>query len=305
MNGAHPGKQFPVEIRQDLGAFEIAVQGRGDGGRLFVNFLGHEVAETAAIGAVGRDRGNAGRALGRPALTVDDIDAVAPDFGNVAVFEVDHLLGQRYQRGGIRGQEMLADADADHQRATLAHAPDAIRMLGVQYRQRKAALQLLRRRADGLACRSGGFQVMMNQVADDLGVGFRIEAVTFGFQRRLDLLMVFDDPVVDYRDSARGDVRMGVGFAGAAMRRPARMGNADLSGVAVVQDPGQRRDLADGAFLYKLRAGVDERQPGRVVTAVLQSAQAVDQQRHHIALGDGRNNSAHIIPSSALAGKPK
>ena len=43
---------------------------------------------------------------------------------------------------------MLADADADDQRAALAHAPEPVRMLGVENRQRKAAFQLLHRRAD-------------------------------------------------------------------------------------------------------------------------------------------------------------
>ena len=146
---------------------------------------------------------------------------------------------------------------------------------------------------------------MMNQVADDFGVGFGIEPVALGFHRRLDLLIILDDAVVDHRDSVGGHVRMRVGFAGATVRGPARMGNPDLSGVAVVQRPGQRRDLAHSAFLHKLRAGVDECQPGRVVTAVLQSAQAVDQQRHHVAFGNGRNNSAHVIPSSKLAGRLK
>ena len=50
----------------------------------------------------------------------------------------------------------------------------------------------------------------MDQVADDLGIGFRVESVTLGLQRLLDFLVVLDDAVVNHRDTFGGHVRVGL-----------------------------------------------------------------------------------------------
>ncbi len=51
---------------------------------------------------------------------------------------------------------------------------------------------------------------MVNAVRDDLGVGFRGEAVTQALELRAQRLVIFDDAVVNDRDPVARNVRVGV-----------------------------------------------------------------------------------------------
>ncbi len=56
------------------------------------------------------------------------------------------------------------------------------------------------------------FIIVANEVREDFGVGLRGESVAFGQQPNLELLMIFDDAVVDEGEFAGLiEVRMGVG----------------------------------------------------------------------------------------------
>jgi len=102
---------------------------------------------------------------------------------------------------------------------------------------------------------------------------------------------------VDHRDTVGGDVRVSVVLAGAAVRGPAGMRYADPAGMAVAQHFGKRRHLADRPLAHQPGVDIDKREPGRIVAAILQSSQPVDEQRHYVALGDRGNNSAHVVLS--------
>src|SRR5262245_39255695 len=124
---------------------------------------------------------------------------------------------------------------------------------------------------------------------DDLGVGVGRELVAEAAQPGAHLLVVLDDAVVHHRDPAR-DVRVGVPFRGHAVRRPAGVADADRA----VQAPGELFQLGNpAAGANTLHGAVDDGDAGRVVAAILEAAQALDQDRHDVSGGYGSDDSAH------------
>src|SRR5690348_8570196 len=93
---------------------------------------------------------------------------------------------------------------------------------------------------------------------------------------------------------------MRVGLVGRAMRRPARMSDADLAADRLSRQPlDQLIELALGA--PPLDAPIDQRgDAGRIIAAIFEAPQAVDQERRHLALADHANNAAHSALTLSL-----
>ncbi len=163
------------------------------------------------------------------AIAVDHPNAVAPNLGQVALLEIDEPLGHGQQRRHTAGDEVFAVAEADHERARHSRHDDAVRVFGIDDQQRVRALETLHRLADGLDEVHALLDEIMDEVCGDLGVGLRIEHVALGQHLVLDRLEVLDDAVVDDGDAAARDVRMRIRLGDAAVRRPARMSNADVA----------------------------------------------------------------------------
>ena len=117
---------------------------------------------------------------------VDDRVALAADVGDVAFLEVDDAPRDRQQRGGVGGEEVLAVAQADDQRAAVARADDAAglarrddgdRVRAVEFGGRAPAPRAAGRRRRGVPVR-------VDQVRDDLGVGLRREDVALRARAR-------------------------------------------------------------------------------------------------------------------------
>src|SRR5260221_5738108 len=108
----------------------------------------------------------------------------------------------------------------------------------------------------------------------------------------LELLEILDDAVMDDGDAAGRD-RMRVGLVGRAMRRPARVADADLAADRLRSEAlDQLVELALGA--PSLDAALDQRRDAsRIIAAVFETAQPVHQQRCHFPFADHANNAAH------------
>ncbi len=139
----------------------------------------------------------------------------------------------------------------------------------------------------------------LDEVREDLGVGFAGEDVAQLEQPRAQDRVVLDDAVVHDGDSlAAIQVRVRVGVGRAAMRCPTRMSDADGPGerFAVIQALGEPRELPLG-FGARQRSGrVDHRDAGAVVAAILQATQRVQDDRNAIALADISDDPAHALP---------
>ena len=110
--------------------------------------------------------------------------------------------------------------------------------------------------------------------------------------RRAQLQVVLDDAVVDHGDLTR-DVRMRVLLRDTPVRGPAGVADAEhtLHGrleqnlLEVLQFPDRAHHLDALAVVH--------RQPGRVITAVLEPSQSVDQDRRRVLVSDVANDAAH------------
>ncbi len=163
-------------------------------------------------------------------------------------------LGQEGRHG--RGDELLALAPTDHQRALLAGADERVGLLDAHRHEGEVALELGERLAHGQ--REIAFVVGGHQVGDHLGVGLGGEHVAFADQALLQRHVVLDDPVDDDVQPVLGVVvGMGVLLADAPVRGPARVadpGGGDTLGhrhgagvLAVVELCLQRAQIADRA----------------------------------------------------------
>ena len=208
---------------------DVARQRVADDFRLLVNFLGHEVA---IIGLVDQERRRAGFqhvAVHYRALRVIDHADFAGQNHPVAVLEITDGVGKGRQRNRVRAQIHLAVAMADRQRRTLAGADQEIAMALEQEHQREGAAQL-RQRCLHRFLRRGAFeQIGIDQMRHHFGVGLAQEFGALLFQHVPQLAEILDDAVVNHRD-VFGRVRMRVVFVWLAVRGPAGMSDAGVTG---------------------------------------------------------------------------
>ncbi len=190
-------------------------------------------------------------------------------------------------------------ADADDERAPRARADDAPRLARRHHRDRVGAVELGDRLLDRPqeVAAAGAVPVRVNEVRDHLGVGLRDERVALPDESLAQRLEVLDDAVVNDGDLAVRRVRVRVRGRRRAVRRPARVRDARQA-----LDPrrlglrGEIRDAGRGDEPCEARrAGraVDDGETGGVVAAILEPADAVDQDRNHVARRGRADDAAH------------
>src|SRR5215469_437449 len=131
-----------------------------------------------------------------------------------------------------------------------------------------------------------------DELRHDLGVGLALEFMASGGELGFELLEILDDAVMNDRDFLGSD-RMRVGLRWHAMRRPARVADADQALHWLFLDEiGERLQLALGAAA--LDRAVDEgRDAGRIIAAIFEAAEPVDQKRSDLLPPDDADNAAH------------
>ncbi len=262
--------------------------------RLLVDLLQHVVAEIA----LADQRPGLGDRLDRPfdrlVLGVVDLDAAAGDHRPVALVEIADPVGPGPDRQGVGADIHLAVAEADGQRRAAAGDHQQILLAIEQEGQREGALQPLQRRGAGLARRQLLVEIVADQMSDDLGIGLGGEDMAEALELAPQLAEVLDDAVVHDRDPV-GRMRMGVGLARPAMRRPAGVADADGAVDRVLaQAPLQIGQLALGPAALDPAAdqGGDA---GRIIAAILQALQRLDQAGRDRPGPDDADDAAHHL----------
>src|SRR5439155_13576898 len=146
----------------------------------------------------------------------------------------------------------------------------------------------------------------LDQVHDDLGVGVGAERVAVGLERGFQLAEVLDDAVQDDRELpvvAAGE-RVRVLLGDGTVRRPARVPEPGR-GLRAVRAGGvlQELQIADSAHVVELFL-LAERQAGRVVAAVLQPLEALEQKVLTCSPADVADDSTHARTSLTNAKGP-
>src|ERR1700754_509115 len=139
------------------------------------------------------------------------------------------------------------------------------------------------------------FEMFFNQVRDDLSVSLRNKAVIGFAQPVFELQIVFYDAVMDDDDAAGAvAMRMCVLFGGTSVRGPTRVADS----VSAVERTQTNRlfEIAQLSFStanLELVTFIDDRDARRVVTAILELPQPVDNERHDLFVAYVTNDSTH------------
>ena len=249
------------------------------GGRLLEDLLEHEVL---VAGLLRHDRipQHALRRLGdRAAEEIGERDAGARDDRHLLVAEEHDVAGVAEDRRDVGRDEELAVAEADDDRRAVADGDDLFRIVGRDQHQREQAAHQ-QQRPPHRVLEPVVLHLALDEVRDDLGVGFGDELVALPLQLLLQIEIVLDDAVVDDDDLAGAvAVRVGVLLGRPAVRRPARVADAVVAGDRVQRDDVlEIRQLA-GAAPQVDRAVVHDGDARRVVAAILEPPQPVDENR--------------------------
>ena len=239
-------------------------------------------------------------ALYRSAARIDDAIAARADLGAIAVLEVDHPSRHRQDGGDIGRSEILAFAQSKQERRT---APRHDHRLGIarrNHRKGKGTLQLADGAHAGVEKRLRGLAVLGDEMGHDLGIRIRDEFIARALEPLADRFVVLDDAVVHHRQIA-GEMRVCIALGGRAVRCPARVRDARLA--ADVLGARLRRELGDASGrTHALQAGaVHHRDARRVVAAILEAPQSLDQDRNDVAPRGGADDAAHRLSLSSSA----
>ncbi len=263
--------------------------------RLLEDLLEHEVLESTLLDLVEIPVDAAYALFDSASLEIEDYVPLAGDHAHFAVVQIHDLAGMRENRRRVAGDEILAVANADQQWAALAGANDLVRIVGRDHRDAVCPFDEVQGVDDGILEHLTVAQRGFDQVGEHLRVRFGHKGVALPLQHGAQRAEVLDDAVVNYGDLAMAiDVWMRVALIGLAMRRPAGVRDADgaVRGTAVHHG----LELRDLAFCL---AGVEalsvhRRDAGRIVAAVFEALEALDEQRAGDLGPDVAYNSAHM-----------
>ena len=197
--------------------------------RLLVNFLGHEVAIIRLVDQ--RRRGGMFErvAMNNSVVLVVDNCAVARQDHPVAVLEIADGVRERAERDGVRAQIHFTLAVADGERRPVACADHQIFVASENEPQCECAAKLRQCRLDRLDRLESLAEQIIDEMQDDLGIGFCFENRAFFLQGLTQLAEILDDAVVNHRDVIGGmGVRIILGRP--AVGGPACMSDAGMTG---------------------------------------------------------------------------
>src|SRR5690606_33328081 len=265
--GAEDGSEYVILAQ---GAFQCV----GNGCWLFVDFLEHEVAVLALLQAVGGVLVAQYRVVHQLVLPVPDVSGLQRQAGVVALFQIDELIGYLQQGQRVGGYEAFFAALTYDQRAAHAGAVQGVGLVLVDYPHGVGTVGFGQGGAAGAEQVLFLAVVMGQQVSDYFGVGFRGEVVAQFLELLTQLVVVFDDAVVDYGQPL-GHMGVRVVFGGFTVGGPAGVGCAQVAGNGCsFQGSFQFDYLADCAGAFDAVAGGQDGDAGRVIAAVFEAAQA-------------------------------
>jgi hypothetical protein len=263
-----------------------------------VDLLEHEVAEAALLRLDGVPRDALGDARHGVPAEVRHPQGLRGDRRDVPVLEEHEVPGVREEGGDVRGHVPLTLAEADHEGRPETRRHESLLFVAVEENDGVHPVDLRERRPGGVLERAP--VVGLHEVGQDLCVGLGHEAVAGGGEARLQLEVVLDDAVVDDHDPSRAVlVRVGILLGRPAVGRPAGVADAPLAGERLAEQALREvAELARGA--PPLEAAVPhDGDAGRIVPAVLQSPQAVEDERHRVAtahVADDATHVPHLLP---------
>ena len=228
----------------------------------------------------------------RAAVLVEHGDGVAAQFDLVAVAQDDRFVGEAGERGNVGGEIAAPRPERGDQRAAVALGVQHVAVGFRQDRNRVGALEIVAERTDRIRGAGAAGHRPRDEPGNDLAVGLAEETAALPLQAPTEVAVVLDDAVMD-DGHAVGHVRMRIDFARRSVRRPARMRDADAAGELLgVHAALELRHLAHGADPLQLVI-VERGDAGRIVTAVLEALEPLNQDVGDRLVADRSKYSTH------------
>ena len=228
---------------------------------------------------------------------VHDNDFIRTHDRYFVVVKNDELPGTADNSGDIRCDHVFAFTDTDDERIAAARCDDFLCIIHRYNAECVRAAQTLHGSQNGF-CKIlllAGVQIV-DKMRNGFGVGLGLELITMRFKAFAQFLVVFNDAVVnDCNLALAAEMRMRVAVGRFAVSRPA--GVADAAGAFHIA-----ADLTDlllkvsdaAAGLYDAQAFLSEcGDTGRVISAIFQTVQTLDQNGERIFASRKTNNSTH------------
>ena len=315
------GRMVCLLVKQLGGDGLHALQGVGNGARLLEDFFLHVVAVGAELGraAVGQHRAHRSLRRGhRLAGLVKQPVLAQLQVHQIALFQVDDLVGHTGQGHRVAGQEVLLPvlAHAQNQRRAGARTDHALGLVLAENGNRIGALQLGQGGLDGLE--QVALIQAVDQVGNHLGVGLAVKHIAARLQGGAQFIVVFDDAVVHQGHAARpcrdalavraratrgiaacamAEMGMRVVHGRCAMGGPAGVGNAQhalqMGGGHLLRQLGHARSAAGAAQAGCVVLGIDG-DTARVIAPVFQALQALYQHGNNIAGRYRADDATHM-----------
>ena len=183
----------------------------------------------------------------------------------------------------------------------IAGGYDLVRLIGGNHCQGKDSTHLEHRLANGFFQRNlraiAAGQVLLDEVGEDLGVGLGQELMALFAQLLFQAEVVLDDAVMHHHDAPGAiAMRMGILLRRPAMGCPAGVADA-VSAVDRIQPDSlfQVAQLAFGAADLQPVAIAGDRDSRRIIAAILEPFQAIENDWNNPLFTDVTNNSAHVL----------
>ena len=194
-------------------------------GRLLVDLLEHERLVAALLGGLGVPGHEVLVARDLAPLDAEQRGALGRDDHELAVVDVLDAPRLGQERDHVGGQERLAGAEADHERALKPRADDHVGVQRRHHAEGEVAVQVEVGPADGV--HQVARVVLLHQVGDDLGISLGCELGSVGRKALLDREVVLDDAVEHDREAPVGAAQgMRVALRRPPVRGPARVPDA-------------------------------------------------------------------------------
>ena len=169
-----------------------------------MDLLEHEVREASLLDLVERKRERVHLLRERDVVDRTDFESVATQHGQLAVPEIDHLLGVGDDRGRVGGHERLPLPHADDQGRALSRRVEAVGLVSIEDHEAVGAGDLFQGEPNCRLEGQGGIGRgdLLDEVSDHLGVGLAVEGAALRLEHGLEGGVVLDDAVVYQRDGA-------------------------------------------------------------------------------------------------------
>ena len=239
-----------------------------------------------------------------------DLELVPRDRGDVEVLQINRLPRIGDDGAHVAGKKILPLPHAEHERRTAPRTDNRIRHIAMHEDDAVGAHDHLQRPPQRLdkpprtRVAPERVVVLAHEMREHLRIRLRLEGVPFLHELILQHVVVFDHAIVAEEErAALVAVRMRILIGDAAVRCPARVRDAHGPGGRRLLDEFRKIGDAPDAFAHFDLPAVEHRDARRIVPAIFQAPEPVEEDGDRSFRTDVADDAAHRRSQESEVGK--